>query len=380
MVDFRPFAAWRPVPAAASRVLAPPYDVVDVAQARALAVDPDSFLHVSRPDIDCPPGADEGAWAHAALDGLVTRGVLREEPAAAYFAYRQTSGAHVQTGLVGLASVADYRSGAVATHELTRADKELDRVQHLEALSAHDEPVFLVSREFPELSLDEPPETSVVAPDGVLHEVWRVSDVPAVRDFFTGVPRIYVADGHHRSAAAARVHEALRLPGTSAFLAVVLPVEDVRVLAYDRVVSSAGGLEVADIAAAGFTVAAVPSPSRPASPHEFCLRLRGSWWSLRALDVPDDPVGALDVTLLQERLLGPLLGIVDPRTDPRISFVGGAEDLRLLEAAEGEVAVGLHPTSVEEMLRCADAGLVMPPKSTWFDPKLGSGLFVHRWG
>lgn len=379
-MDFRPFRALRPTPAAAAEVLAPPYDIVTRASAAALAEGrPDSFLHVSRPDIDVESGADEHVAARRALDGLVGRGVLVQDAHPSYYAYRQTSSDHVQTGLVGLASVADYRSGVIATHEATRADKELDRVRHIGALEAHDEPVFLVARNLPELRLDGVPETAVLDREGVLHEVWPLADLEEVQElqaFFAGLPKAYVADGHHRSAAAARVHDGN--PATAGFLAVVLPTSDVRVLSYNRVV--AVPLSPVALSGAGFSVAPVAGTFRPRRRHEFAVRMSGNWFLAEATDVDEeDVVERLDVSVLQRRVLGPLLGISDPRTDPRISFVGGEAGVSHLADMPGETAVALHATSVEEMLACADAGASMPPKSTWFDPKLGSGLFVHRW-
>ncbi|RKS74074.1 uncharacterized protein (DUF1015 family) [Motilibacter peucedani] len=413
MVDLAPMRALRPVPAAAARVLAPPYDVVDVASARALAGDPDSFLHVSRPEIDLPDAVDPAdqqvyAAAGAALERLVAREVLRRDPAPAYFAYRRSDAHGSQTGLVGCASVDDYESGVIATHESTRPDKELDRVRHVDAVDAHDEPVFLIApptavlREVIATATAGDPETDAVAHDGVRHQVWPVTSAAAVEDVraaLAALPRAYVADGHHRSAAAARVRRLRRergqlSPGADAFLAVLVPADDVRVLAYDRLVLDTGGLPAeelpAALRAAGFTVAETddgPGGGRPQQRHCFGVRVGHRWWT--ATTAPGsvnerDPVASLDVALLQDRVLEPLLGIRDPRTEPRLAFVGGEVGTDALagraDAVAGSVAFALHPTSVAELVACADAGVDMPPKSTWFDPKLGSGLFVHPLG
>jgi len=424
VAELRPFRALRPAPRLAAAVAAPPYDVVDVPQARALTEGrPDSFLHVSRPEIDLPDGAGAAevhARGRAALAGLVERGVLRLDAAPTLSVYRQRrptgpAGAVQQTGVVGLASVAEYRSGRVAVHEHTRPDKEDDRTQHLTALAAHDEPVFLMYPgrapidELVAAVTDRAPDVALTDHDGVEHTLWVVAGPAEVGRFtaaFADVPTLYVADGHHRSAAAARLHaQAPDLPGSDAFPVVAFPAEQLTVLPYHRVVTSplpaqllpADGLSAegpstdgpaAELVKAGFDVR--PGDARTPETlarHEFGLYTGGRWYRLTARPVAvdeTDPIARLDVALLQDAVLGPLLGIADPRTDPRLAFVGGshgpAELVAVVDSGRGTAAFALHPTSAAEVMAVADRGLVMPPKSTWFDPKLASGLFVHPLG
>lgn len=417
MPQLRPFRALRPVPARAPAVAAPPYDVVDVAEARRLAAgNPDCFLHVSRPEIDLPDGADPDtvhAQGRAALTRLVERRVLVRDEVPTLSVYRQHrpaspgtgptsagAGAIEQTGVVGLAAVADYRAGRIAVHEHTRPDKEDDRATHIAALEAHDEPVLLMHPAREEIDACvaavtvRSPAVEVTDPDGVTHTLWVVADPGELAAFaaaFAAVPRLYVADGHHRSAAAARLHEHPdRTDGgthgeTDAFPVVAFPAEQLTVLPYQRVV--AGPLPTAfparlderfEVRAAGAT-----APDDLAR-HEFALYLGGCWHRLTArpgtID-ENDLIARLDVAVLQDTVLAPLLGIEDPRTDPRIAFVGGSrgtqELARLVDSGRYSVAFALHPTSPADVMAVADAGLVMPPKSTWFDPKLASGLFVH---
>ena len=406
VAELRPFRALRPAPARAAAVAAPPYDVVDVAEARALVEGrPDSFLHVSRPEIDLPDDASPAqvhARGRAALESLVARGVLVPDavPTLSVYRQRRPGGAGEvlgQTGVVGLASVADYRSGAVAVHEHTRPDKEDDRTEHLAALGAHDEPVFLM---YPgRASIDalvaavtrRAPDVELRDHDGVEHTLWIVADPTDVGQLtaaFADVPTLYVADGHHRSAAAARLHEqAPDLPGSDAFPVVAFPAEQLTVLPYHRVV--AAPLAATALAPpAGFDVHAgdARTPDTLAR-HEFGLYAGGRWHRLTARpDTVDeaDPIARLDVALLQAAVLGPHFGIADPRTDPRLAFVGGSrgtgELVALVDSGRYAAAFALHPTSAAEVMAVADRGLVMPPKSTWFDPKLASGLFVHQLG
>jgi len=407
VADLRPFRALRPLPDRAAAVAAPPYDVVDVAEARALAAgNPDSFLHVSRPEIDLADGADVAA-VHAqgrrALAGLEQRGVLTRDPAPTLSVYRQRLEGTEQIGVVGGFAVADYLDGTIAVHEHTRPDKENDRVAHADGLDAHDEPVFLMYPDDtdPAAAVDAV-VTAVVAgvPDlrltdsaGVEHTLWVISDqatLTALTSAFAGLPRLFVADGHHRSAAAARLHglHADRAgPGeTAIFPAVAFPASQLTVLPYQRVVADLNGLDPESLLAklaGGFAVRAVdaaPEPDR----HQFGMYLAGCWYLLTAAaDSVDetDPIARLDVALLQDTVLAPLLGIADPRTDRRIGFVGGsrgsAELERLVDSGRYAVAFALHPTSPAEVMAVAELGLVMPPKSTWFEPKLASGLFVH---
>lgn len=405
MALISPFRALRPRPDRVAAVAAPPYDVVDTAEARALADgNPDSFLRVSRPELelddDVDPHVEEVyVRGRANLDDLVGRGVLVRDPEAALLVYRQVMGDAVQTGVVGCASVADYRHGVIATHEHTRPDKEQDRTRHIEVLRAHDEPVFLMYRP------DAPgadvvadvvaavtagsPEYDLTTDDGIRHTLWCVTEperVAPLVEAFGEMPTLYVADGHHRSAAASRVGDVRSEPGAREFPSVVFPADQLTVMAYNRVVRDlAGHTPETLLAEVGRQfdvrpVAEAPAPGR----HEFGAYLAGQWYLLTAragLVDESDPIARLDVSLLQDAVLAPLLGIADPRTDQRIAFVGGirgtAELVRLVDSGAFAAAFALHPTSTEEVMDVADLGEVMPPKSTWFEPKLRSGLFVH---
>ncbi len=415
MVDLRPFRALRPRVDLAPRVAAPPYDVVDVAEARALAAgNPDSFLHVNRPEIALPDGTPSDSEAvhaagRAALDNLIARGVLSLDPGPSYSVYQQRRGGHTQTGVVTCAGVLDYTSGLIKTHEHTRPDKEDDRVHHLETLSAHDEPVFLLSAPGepawkPVADLitrvtERPPLIDLVADDDIGHVLWRVDDPAEVAEFedaLTCLPELFVADGHHRSAAAARVSaDHGGAGGTDAFLAVVFPGDELAILPYNRVIADLGGRTpqgwLSDLGSLFEVTAIGPAGSPGAEPdgrHEVTMYCAGGWYRLRLRDhlVPAerlaDPVAGLDVSLLQDLVLAPGLGITDPRTDTRIGFIGGirgtAELERLVDSGTWAAAFALHPTSVAELVAVAATGRDMPPKSTWFEPKLRSGLFVHR--
>jgi uncharacterized protein (DUF1015 family) len=407
MVDVRPFRALRPAAGAASRLISPPYDVVDVEEARAYAGgDPDSFLRVSRPEIDLSadvdPHSDEVyALGRRNLDDLVARGVLVRDERPTFSVYRQVMGQVRQTGIVGAVAVADYDAGRVRTHEHTRHDKELDRVRHIDALDAHDEPVFLLSARSADVEVivdrvtRREPSIDLVARDGVEHTLWVVDDpaeVDALRRALGEAGDLYVADGHHRSAAASRVAAARAdLPGEhDAFLAVVFPLDDVHVMAYNRVVVDLRGrtpdqlvAEVAEV----LDVTAQHHAVTPSRAHEFGMYVDGRWFVLVAptgsVD-ESDPLARLDVSILQERVLGPLLGIGDPRTDARIAFVGGIRGVdeieRLVDSGRAAVGFVLFPTSTTDLVGVADTGQVMPPKSTWFEPKLASGLVVHPLG
>ncbi|MDQ1292217.1 MAG: hypothetical protein QG608_94 [Actinomycetota bacterium] len=412
----RPFRALRPIPSLADRVAAPPYDVVDTEEARLFAAgNPHSYLHVSRPEIDLPPGTDPHTdpvheRGRRALAEFVEQGVLVPDPGESLYVYRQQTDTMSQVGLVGCASVDDYLEGVIAVHERTRPDKEDDRTRHIEVLDAHDEPVFLLSRSNATISavIDEvvatPPVCEVNA-DGVLNQLWIVEDAERLGKLaaaFASLDRLYVADGHHRSAAAARLCQKRRkeqaedgvVPdgkGTVAahevFLSVVFGEDQVRVMAYNRVVRDLAGRtpqELLERLGETFTVERAPGAVLPAGRHEFGMYLDGGWHRLALrpgfVDESDD-LARLDVAVLQDRVLAPLLRITDPRTDERISFVGGArgtEELeRLVDSGAFAVAFNLYPTSVAELMAVSDRGEVMPPKSTWFEPKLRSGLFLH---
>jgi len=402
VVDVRPFRALRPASGRAQALISPPYDVIDVEEARSYAGgDPDSFLRVSRPEIDLPahvdPHADE-VYAHGRvnLDDFVARGVLVRDAAPTYSVYRLVMGAVTQIGIVAAVSVDDYDAGRVRIHEYTRPDKELDRVKHIEALDAQDEPVFLLSRRSADVdaivrrTMDRDPAIDVVSREGIAHTLWVIDDAAEVSALHRALAQagdLYVADGHHRSAAASRVHAArLGQAGEhDSFLAVVFPLDDVHVMAYNRVVADLHGRspsEFLDALGGVMTLTESTQAVAPADRHEFGVYIDGRWLVGRIDDVDEsDPLARLDVSLLQDRVLSPLLGIGDPRTDARIAFVGGirgtAEIERLVDGGRAEVGFTLCPTSTQELVDVASDGKVMPPKSTWFEPKLASGMFLH---
>jgi uncharacterized protein (DUF1015 family) len=402
MAILRPFNALRPPAAIAARVASPPYDVVNTREARALAAgNPDSFLRVSRPEIDLVEGTDEHAdevyaKGKSNLDELVRRGVLKAEAGPRFFVYAQRMGAHRQVGLVACASVDEYDRDLIKKHEKTRADKEDDRVRHIEALSAHDEPVFLTYRARGDIDaavaevMGGKPEYDLVTGDLVEHRLWVVPPGAGARleALFGEVPALYVADGHHRSAAASRVHRARagKAGDHAQFLAVVFPHDQMQILAYNRLVRdpekrTAAALledlqEVLDV-----EPAASPAPDHPMA---FGLYLGGRWWHAHVRPgtfAAEDPVASLDCQIAQDQILEPLFGITDPRTSKDVDFVGGIRGHEELERRVDEegwaLALHLFPTRVEQVMSVSDAGKIMPPKSTWFEPKLRSGLFVH---
>ena len=399
-----PFRALRPRPELAPAMATPPYDVVSSSEARALAAgNPRSFFRISRPEVDLPPGVDEHsdpvhARGRRALDEFRRNGWLLLDDAPRFSLYRQRMGSHVQTGLVACASVDAYGRGDIKRHELTRADKEDDRTRHIEALEANDEPVFLAYRARPSVdavlrrSDGRAPEVHFTSDDGVEHTVWVLppSENAAIEAALSELDTLYIADGHHRSAAAARVQSLRRSRGQGAgewdwFLAVVFSHQALQILPYHRLVKDlgpGGSAALLEGLQAGFEVGPAARPE-PEGPHRFGLYLDGLWWRLvaRPGTVPADAHGALDVSILQDAVLGPLLGIHDPRRDPRIEFVGGIRGTAELQArvdrGEARAAFALWPTSMGELLEISDAGQIMPPKSTWFEPKLRSGLFLH---
>ena len=401
-MNIRPFSAVRPTPEKASAVAAVPYDVVDTAEARALAAgNPVSFLHVSRPEIDMPEGTDcasPEAYAQAkkALDGLRASGVLVQDPDPKFYAYRQVMGNHAQTGIVATFDAKDYLAGVLKQHEKTRKDKEDDRTRHIEILKAHTGPAFLTYKDDPAIdaivaeACAGAPLYDFVAPDGVRHTVWEIAYGHECRadelvELFARIPAAYIADGHHRSAAASRYAKENDFAGeTRWYLAVAFPASQLKILPYNRLVADLNGLTADQLLAKArdvFTVTEV-ADGMPAAGRHARMFLAGKWYDL-AWEVPagTDVVSSLDVSVLQDRFLAPVLGIDDPRTSPRISFMGGVRPLDELkgrvESGRDAVAFSMYPVTVGEMMDIADAGAVMPPKSTWFEPKLRSGLFVH---
>jgi uncharacterized protein (DUF1015 family) len=403
MAQLHPFRALRPAPTDAVRVAAPPYDVISTEEARALALgNPDSFLQVSRPEIALPQGTDEHsdevyAQGARALGELKARGLLRADAAPRFYVYAQQMGAHRQTGLVACASVAEYLDETIKKHEKTRADKEDDRTRHIDALSAHDEPVFLTYRAVSAIDAEiegvkrESPEYQLTTADGVEHQLWVVPEAVGQRleALFLAVPSLYVADGHHRSAAAARVHAQRRdQPGEHGrFLAVVFPHDQMQILAYNRVVRDRQGRSAeALLAALGKVLDVTPADRpEPRSPMAFGVYAARRWWQAKVRPGSfdgRDPVASLDCSLCQDQILAPIFGIVDPRRDQDVDFVGGIRGAQELERRVDEqgwsMALHLYPTRMEQVMAVSDAGLIMPPKSTWFEPKLRSGLFVHE--
>ncbi len=407
----KPFRGLRPLAGRADDVAAPPYDVVDRAEAKSLAEGrPWSFLHVSRPEIDLPDDLDPYAAEVYAkgrenLDRMEAEGVLGRDPVPCYYAYRLTMGAHVQTGLVATASVADYDRGRIKKHEFTRPVKEDDRVRQIDALNAQTGPVFLVYRADPVVDgilrevTGAPADVDVtVERDGVRHELWKIDrgeTLDALTRAFEAMPAIYVADGHHRSAAASRIGNARRTAnpahtgeeGYNHFLSVIFPHDQMQILDYNRVVRDLQGQSPDEFLAAvgeSFDLELSDQPVRPAETGEFGMYLDGQWYRLRIHPeaIPsNDPVARLDVSLLQKSLIEPLLGITDPRRDDRIDFVGGIRGLEGLEkrvdSGAWAVAFSLYPTTMQALMDVADADEVMPPKSTWFEPKLADGLVSH---
>jgi uncharacterized protein (DUF1015 family) len=405
-----PFGGLRPVPEQAAAVAAPPYDVLSTAEAREQARGkPLSFLHISKPEIDLPEGTDPFDDAVYAKGGenirrMIADGVLIRDSAPCYYVYRLTMGDHSQTGLVGAAPVAAYDDNRVRRHEFTRPDKEDDRVRQIDSVDAQTGPVLVVHQPRDDISaiLNEitatPPLYDVTPPDGVGHAVWVVDDAAQIAQIdaaYGALDLLYIADGHHRSAAASRVTGIRRKANPNhrgdeaynRFLIVAFPADQVHILDYNRVVRDLNGLSPAaflERLGEAFQVEPSDHPVRPAEPHTFGMYLAGDWYRLTAISPPGPdapPLERLDVGLLTELLLAPVLGIGDPRTDKRIDFVGGIRGLEGLEArvdsGEWAVAFALYPTGIEDLMAVADAGEVMPPKSTWFEPKLADGLVSY---
>jgi len=406
----RPFTALRPLPERAADVIAPPYDVLSTEEARVRAVSrPWSFLHISKPEIDLPPGTDPHApevydSAARSLERMLAVGVLRRDNEPCYYAYRLIMGEHVQTGLVMAASVSDFDTNRIRRHELTRPEKEDDRVRQIEALNAQTGPVLMAYPSAPLVdgilrqAAHRIADADITAEGGVRHTIWVIQEpdrIARLTTSFDAMPALYIADGHHRSAAASRVAAARRAcnpkhtgeESYNFFLAVAFPHHETQILPYNRVVTDLGGLSPEAFLQqlqSGFNVESSTKPVAPTSPGEFGLYLKGRWYRLfiHAGLIPiNEPVARLDVSLLADHLLSPILGIHDPRTDKRIDFIGGIRGLTELEkrvdSGEMAAAFALHSTQMEDLMAVADRGEVMPPKSTWFEPKLADGLVSH---
>lgn len=407
----RAFPALRPSPEYTEDVVAPPYDVLNTEEARQRAENrPWSFLHISRAEIDLPPGTDQYApavYTKAAqnLENMLAQGVLRQDEKPCYYLYQLVMGEHTQTGLVAAASVAEYDKNRIRKHEFTRPDKEDDRVRQIDALSAQTGPVLLAYKHhagmqslFEQLSRTQP-AVDVTADDGIIHRLWVVDDAQHINTItatFDGMDALYIADGHHRSAAASRVAVQRRESnpahtGEEAynyFLSVMFPDNQMQIFDYNRVVKDLNGLDEQEFlgqVGAAFQMQAESTPVKPSQPGEFGMYLHKQWYRLNiaADKIPaDDPVARLDVSLLADNLIAPILNIHDPRRDKRIDFVGGIRGLEGLEkrvnCGEMCVAFSLYPTAMADLMAVADANEVMPPKSTWFEPKLADGLVSHK--
>ncbi len=407
----QPFAALRPASGRANDVVAPPYDVLSTAEARErVSGRPWSFLHISKPEIDLPADTNPYApevYAKGAenLRKLIEAGVLVRDPEACYYVYRIVMGNHSQTGLVAAASVADYDTNRIRKHEFTRPDKEDDRVRQIDALDAQTGPVLLAYPAAPEVDAILAAASAGVADsdaelDGVRHTLWVIRDTTIqahITAAFNAMNALYIADGHHRSASASRIAAARKAANSAHtgsepynfFLSVIFPAHEMAIMDYNRVITDLNGLSAEaflERVSTAFCVepaAGVAGAVKPEQPGVFGLYLAGKWrrLTIRPELIPADPVGRLDVSLLQNNLIAPILGITDPRRDKRIDFVGGIRGLSELEkrvnSGEMALAFALHPTRMEDLMAVADANEVMPPKSTWFEPKLADGLASH---
>jgi uncharacterized protein (DUF1015 family) len=406
MATIKPFAALRPLPKLASQICELPYDVLSAAEARKFAAgNPLSFFHVSRPEVDLPPGTDAnapGVYAKGRdnFQKLIRDGALQQDAQPFFYLYRQIMGRHSQTGIVAAASCEEYQRGIIKKHELTRVDKEDDRVRHIETLNAQTGPVFLTYRSQPSLdlfkeasrsALNRKPDVDFIAADGVQHTAYTIKDgktIELIQEVFESIPYLYIADGHHRSAAAARVFQSRKGAGGSGqFLAVIFPHDQMQILPYNRVLKDLNGHSPEQLLKklqihSDFLI----SKSGSATPKGKCelgFYFQGKWRTLSIHPVKSwkDAVENLDVTLLQKRILGPIFGIDDPRTSKRIHFVGGirgmAELEKLVDSGEYACAFSMFPTGMDDLMAVADAGGIMPPKSTWFEPKLRDGMFCH---
>lgn len=404
-----PFKALRPASGRAAEIIAPPYDVLSSDEARTRAAGkPWSFLHISKPEIDLPAGTDAyspAVYAKAAenMQKMLDAGVIQRDASPCYYVYRIIMGSHVQTGIVAAASVIEYESNRIKRHEFTRPDKEDDRVRQIEALNAQTGPVFLAYPDAPAIdailaaTVAGAPDADATADDGIRHTLWVIRDEPTIAQItraFDALPALYIADGHHRSAAASRVAAARRSANPhhtgdesyNYFLSVIFPAHVLRIMDYNRVVCDLNGLskeQLIEKIGAAYTVSPATGQVKPATHGEVGMYLGGQWYRLniRPELIPADPVARLDVSLLTAHVLTPLLGIADLRRDKRIDFVGGIRGLAELErrvnSGEMAVAFAMYATTMGDLMSVADAGQIMPPKSTWFEPKLADGMASH---
>ncbi len=412
MAVLRPFRAIRPAEDKAAQVTALPYDVMSRQEAAEMAAgNPYSFLHISRSEIDLPQVEnlyDDAVYRKAKenIEQMLESGVFREEEEPALYLYRQCMGGRSQTGIVGCFSIDEYKNNTIKKHELTRIEKEEDRIRHFDVCGMDTEPVFLTYRADDvcdriqrDYTGSHEPVYDFTGSDGTRHMLWVIREEEVLRALvsaFAQIPALYIADGHHRSASACAVGEKRRRehPGYTGeeefnyFMAAAFPDSELQIFDYNRVVRDLNGLTAEEflqsVREAGFCVEkSGKEAEKPEKPHQFSLYLEGNWYRLTADSriIPDDVVGSLDVSVLQDNILQPVLGIEDPRTDQRIDFIGGIRGLNELQRrAESDMkaAFAVYPVTVEQLMDIADQGRIMPPKSTWFEPKLGSGLFLHR--
>ena len=408
-----PFKAVRPQRQFVSQVAALPYDVMTREEAqKAVAGNALSFLHVEKSEIDVPDGTrrdDELIYrtAKSNFARMREKGILLQDKSPCFYIYRQQIGARVQTGIVGLMSAREYDAGKIKKHELTTQDKEEDRTRHVDAVNAQTGPVFITYRyraklaEIVNQALSGNPEYNFTADDGVIHKVWVVDNPKQIQDIkneFLSIDALYIADGHHRAAAAANVARKRRNKDSAAgsinesdmVLAVLFPHDQLKVMDYNRAVKDLNGLtpgKYLEKITSRFTINKNFAAKSPQQLHDFGMYLAGEWYQLiakKGIYNKSDPVASLDASILQEQLLAPVLGIKDPRTDDRIKFIGGirgmAELEKLVDKDGFTVAFSLYPITVEQIMKVSDAGAIMPPKSTWFEPKLRSGIFIHDLG
>lgn len=410
MATVKPFRAVRPVKQYADKVISLPYDVMNRQEAAEMAEgNPHSFLHICRAEIDLPQTEQHSQEVYAkARDNIadfMAKGILTQEEAPALYVYREIMEGRVQTGIFGCVSVDEYRDNIIKKHELTRVEKEIDRINHFDVCNANTEPVFLTYRDDKRIRVivegwaqTHEPEYDITAADGIRHMLWPVTDqnvIATLTGLFQEIPALYIADGHHRSASAFKVGMKRReehpdFTGDEEFnffMAAIFPDNDLHIFDYNRVVRDLNGLSseqfIKKISEAGFEIQEQGAEIyAPEAKHFFGMFLDGKWYRLRATEriIPDHVIDSLDVAVLQNNLLGPVLGIDDPRTSDRIDFVGGIRGLSELEkraSSDMKVAFAVYPVSIADLLAVSDADMIMPPKSTWFEPKLGSGLLVH---
>ena len=410
MAIIRPFAGIRPCQEKANRIAALPYDVYNREEAKEEVLkEPESFLRIDRAETQFDDSVDTYApqvyqKAHDTLWEMVEQGDFIRDVKPCYYIYELTMDGRTQTGITACASIDDYQNGVIKKHENTRAEKEQDRIRHVDTCNAQTGPIFLAYRSDEAINgvvakvKKETPVYSFTSPDGIRHQVWiidQAKDIETIQHAFASIHEIYIADGHHRAASAVKVglkrrEEHPGYDGTEEFnffLSVLFPDEELMILDYNRVVKDLNGMtseQFLEKMKAIFEVTAVDESSRkPQVAGTFSMYLDGQWYLCRIPQekIPSDPVKSLDVSLLQDLLLTPVLGIGDPKTDPRIDFVGGIRGLSELErrcSVDSKVAFAMYPTSIAQLFAVADAGLLMPPKSNWFEPKLRSGLFIHE--